>query len=72
MCLILFNCGQWFLNVLCRGRGSRALLKWFKQEVLVHDASYHVSVQLEGPEVGILSSCYKLFDSKPISFAFVK
>jgi hypothetical protein len=43
------------LYVLCRGRGSRALLKWFKQGVLVHDASYHVAVQLEGPEVGIAS-----------------
>lgn len=35
----------------CRGRGSRALLKWFRDGVLIHDASYHVAVQLEGPEV---------------------
>ncbi|KAK7852680.1 hypothetical protein CFP56_038297 [Quercus suber] len=34
--------------------GSRALLKWFKQEVLIHDASYHVPVQLEGPEDSLI------------------
>ncbi|XP_015890689.3 ribonucleases P/MRP protein subunit POP1 isoform X2 [Ziziphus jujuba] len=39
----------------CRGRGSRALLKWFRHNVLIHDASYHVAVQLEGPEDSLLS-----------------
>ncbi|KAG6653180.1 hypothetical protein CIPAW_05G057800 [Carya illinoinensis] len=38
-----------------RGRGSRAVLKWFRQGVLVHDASYHVAVQLEGPEDSLIS-----------------
>ncbi|KAG6653174.1 hypothetical protein CIPAW_05G057300 [Carya illinoinensis] len=38
-----------------RGRGSRAVLKWFRQGVLVHDASYHVAVQLEGPEDSLMS-----------------
>ncbi|XP_050369059.1 ribonucleases P/MRP protein subunit POP1 isoform X2 [Argentina anserina] len=38
-----------------RGRGSRAVLKWFKDGVLAHDASYHVAVQLEGTEECLLS-----------------
>ncbi|KAK3170398.1 hypothetical protein Dsin_000176 [Dipteronia sinensis] len=38
------------LGLQGRGRGSRAVLRWFKQGVLVHDASYHIAVQLEGPE----------------------
>lgn len=33
-----------------RGGGSRAVLRWFKQGVLLHDASYNIAVQLEGPE----------------------
>ncbi|KAG7950380.1 hypothetical protein I3843_13G109400 [Carya illinoinensis] len=43
------------LGLQGRGRGSRAVLKWFKQGVLVHDASYHVAVQLEGPEDSLMS-----------------
>lgn len=39
--------------MVCRGRGSRALLKWVKEGVVVHDASYYNTVQLEGPEAGI-------------------
>lgn len=35
-----------------RGGGSRAVLRWFKQGVLLHDASYNIAVQLEGPEAG--------------------
>ncbi|KAI3459664.1 hypothetical protein Pfo_016327 [Paulownia fortunei] len=38
-----------------RGRGSRALLKKLKHGVLVHDASYYGSVQLEGPEDTLMS-----------------
>ncbi|KAK4844269.1 hypothetical protein QYF36_018307 [Acer negundo] len=41
------------LGLQGRGRGSRAVLRWFKQGVLVHDASCHIAVQLEGPEAGI-------------------
>lgn len=36
-----------------RGRGSRDILKKSRQGVLVHDASYHIAVQLEGPKAGI-------------------
>ncbi|KAK8588080.1 hypothetical protein V6N13_087029 [Hibiscus sabdariffa] len=38
-----------------RGRGSRAVLKWFKQGVLLHDASYNIAVQLEGPEDSLVA-----------------
>ncbi|KAJ4969165.1 hypothetical protein NE237_015866 [Protea cynaroides] len=38
-----------------RGRGSRAILKGFKHEALVHDASYFSAVQLEGPEDSLLT-----------------
>ncbi|KAK2649121.1 hypothetical protein Ddye_016610 [Dipteronia dyeriana] len=41
------------LGLQGRGRGSRAVLRWFKQEVLVHDASDHIAVQLEGQEDSI-------------------
>ncbi|XP_026413202.1 ribonucleases P/MRP protein subunit POP1-like [Papaver somniferum] len=37
------------------GRGSRALLKWFKRGTVVHDASYYCPVQLEGPEDSLMS-----------------
>lgn len=38
-----------------RGKGSRAILKKFKNGVLIHDASYYNVVQLEGPEAPLLS-----------------
>ncbi|CAL1404604.1 unnamed protein product [Linum trigynum] len=38
-----------------RGKGSRAALRWFKEGAVVHDASYHSAVQLEGPEDSLLS-----------------
>ncbi|KAK3034634.1 hypothetical protein RJ639_033589 [Escallonia herrerae] len=41
------------LGLQGRGKGSRALLKWVKQEAVVHDASYSSAVQLEGSEAGI-------------------
>ncbi|KAF4363855.1 hypothetical protein F8388_000520 [Cannabis sativa] len=37
------------------GRGSRALLKWFRNGALIHDASYYVPIQLEGPEGSLMS-----------------
>ncbi|XP_048126996.1 ribonucleases P/MRP protein subunit POP1-like [Rhodamnia argentea] len=43
------------LGLQGRGRGSRALLKWYKQGVVVHDASYHFAVQLEGPQDSLSS-----------------
>ncbi|XP_057474241.1 ribonucleases P/MRP protein subunit POP1 [Actinidia eriantha] len=36
------------------GRGSRALLKRFRDGVLIHDASYYGAVQLEGPQNSLL------------------
>lgn len=53
------------LGLQGRGRGSRALLKWFKQDVLIHDASYHVSVQLEGPEDSLISVLKTLMVPSP-------
>uniref|UniRef100_A0A5B6YLK6 Uncharacterized protein n=1 Tax=Davidia involucrata TaxID=16924 RepID=A0A5B6YLK6_DAVIN len=43
------------LGLQGRGRGSRALLKWSKHGVLIHDASYWSAVQLEGPEDSLLA-----------------
>ncbi|XP_048430350.1 LOW QUALITY PROTEIN: ribonucleases P/MRP protein subunit POP1-like [Pyrus x bretschneideri] len=48
------------LGLQGRGRGSRAVLEWFRDGVLVHDAIYHVAIQLEGPEVGICFLSYEL------------
>jgi hypothetical protein len=42
--------------------------------VLVHDASYHVAVQLEGPEVGVPSSLlqdFLFYDFFPLSVHIV-
>ena len=50
------NLGNFYLK-WCRGRGSRALLKWFRHGALVHDACYHIALQLEGPEVCISFLC---------------
>lgn len=44
------------LGLQGRGRGSRAVLKWFKDGVLAHDASYNVAIQLEGTEESLLSA----------------
>ncbi|CAM8904449.1 unnamed protein product [Rhodiola kirilowii] len=43
------------LGLQGRGRGSRALLKWYNQGALVHDASYYTCVELEGLETSLLS-----------------
>ncbi|XP_039012024.1 ribonucleases P/MRP protein subunit POP1-like isoform X1 [Hibiscus syriacus] len=43
------------LGLQGRGRGSRAVLRWFKQGVLLHDASYNLAVQLEGPEDSLVA-----------------
>ncbi|GLU16742.1 hypothetical protein SLE2022_331580 [Rubroshorea leprosula] len=48
-----------------RGRGSRALLKWFKEGVLIHDASYHVAVQLEGPEDSLMAVLQMVLTPSP-------
>ncbi|KAL5724219.1 ribonuclease P [Ranunculus cassubicifolius] len=38
-----------------RGRGSRALLRRFRNGALLHDATYNTAIQLEGPEDCLLS-----------------
>nr|AAY82263.1 hypothetical protein At2g47290 [Arabidopsis thaliana] len=50
-----------------RGRGSRDVLKQSRQGVLVHDASYHIAVQLEGPEGSLLSILNMLLEPSPSS-----
>ncbi|ESQ56252.1 hypothetical protein EUTSA_v10024413mg [Eutrema salsugineum] len=50
-----------------RGRGSRNILKKSRQGVLVHDASYHIGVQLEGPEGSLLSILNLLLEPSPSS-----
>ncbi|KAJ4904511.1 ribonuclease Ps [Raphanus sativus] len=49
------------------GRGSRDILKKSRQGVLVHDASYHIAVQLEGPEGSLLSILNMLLEPSPLS-----
>lgn len=65
-----------YLNYSCRGRGSRSVLKRLKNGTVVHDASYFVPIQLDGPEVDlpfpILSfCCIVFFFPSPISLAVV-
>ena len=36
------------------------MLKRFREGVLIHDATYHVAVQLEGPEVRQIQMLYQL------------
>ncbi|KAF7804937.1 Ribonucleases P/MRP protein subunit POP1 [Senna tora] len=55
------------LGLQGRGRGSRALLKRFKQGVLVHDASYCTAVQLEGPEDSLISVLGMVLVSSPVA-----
>ncbi|KAJ3702893.1 hypothetical protein LUZ61_006598 [Rhynchospora tenuis] len=43
------------LGVQGRGRGSRAVLRLLQNGALVHDASYYLLMQLEGPQDSILS-----------------
>ncbi|KAL1226232.1 Ribonucleases P/MRP protein subunit POP1 [Cardamine amara subsp. amara] len=50
-----------------RGKGSRDVLKQSRQGVLVHDASYHIAVQLEGPEGSLLSILNMLLEPSPSS-----
>ncbi|GMH02302.1 hypothetical protein Nepgr_004141 [Nepenthes gracilis] len=52
-----------------RGRGSRALLKWYKQGAVVHDASYYSAVQLAGPEDLLLSILDMVLTPSPAAHA---
>ncbi|CAN6200730.1 unnamed protein product [Urochloa humidicola] len=38
-----------------RGRGSRSVLKWLNYGTIVHDASYFIPIELDGPEDSLLS-----------------
>ncbi|CAH2079236.1 unnamed protein product [Thlaspi arvense] len=53
------------LGLFGRGRGSRDILKKSRQGVLVHDASYHIAVQLEGPEAGLSCENAMLYHVEP-------
>ncbi|KAF9619843.1 hypothetical protein IFM89_009594 [Coptis chinensis] len=48
-----------------RGKGSRAVLKWFRNGAVLHDASYYTAVQLEGPEDALLSILRMVFVPMP-------
>eukprot|EP00850_Spirogloea_muscicola_P020737 SM000225S07016 [mRNA] locus=s225:40861:44235:- [translate_table: standard] len=39
-----------------RGRGSRALLRQARSAALLHDASYYVALQLNGPQAAVLAA----------------
>ncbi|XP_078180291.1 ribonucleases P/MRP protein subunit POP1-like [Carex rostrata] len=41
------------IGIQGRGRGSRAVLKLLQNGTLVHDASYYLPIQLEGPQASI-------------------
>ncbi|KAK6260349.1 hypothetical protein SCA6_014823 [Theobroma cacao] len=53
------------LGLQGRGRGSRAVLRWFEQGVVVHDASYNVAVQLEGPEDSLMATLQMILVPSP-------
>ncbi|KAF3336244.1 ribonucleases P/MRP protein subunit POP1 [Carex littledalei] len=43
------------LGIQGRGRGSRAVLKLLQNGTLIHDASYYLPIQLEGPQDCLVS-----------------
>ncbi|XP_021904326.1 ribonucleases P/MRP protein subunit POP1 isoform X2 [Carica papaya] len=49
------------------GLHGRAVLRWLKNGVLVHDASYYIAVQLEGPEDSIMSILGMVLVPSPMS-----
>ncbi|WCJ22338.1 Ribonucleases P/MRP protein subunit POP1 [Euphorbia peplus] len=53
------------LGLQGKGRGSRALLKWYKNGALVHDASYCTAIQLEGPQDSLTSILRTVLESPP-------
>ncbi|KAG7015159.1 Ribonucleases P/MRP protein subunit POP1 [Cucurbita argyrosperma subsp. argyrosperma] len=55
------------LGLQGRGKGSRALLKWYNDGVLIHDASYYVPVQLEGPEDSLISALGMVLEPSIVS-----
>ncbi|KAL3743797.1 hypothetical protein ACJRO7_018979 [Eucalyptus globulus] len=57
------------LGLQGRGRGSRVLLKRYKQGVVIHDASYHFAGQLEGPEDSLTSLLDRVLVPSPSAHA---
>ncbi|GAB4841787.1 hypothetical protein Ancab_022511 [Ancistrocladus abbreviatus] len=57
------------LGLQGRGRGSRAVLKWYKQGAVVHDASYYNAAQLEGPEDVLFSILCMVLTPPPLPCA---
>ncbi|XP_048232885.1 ribonucleases P/MRP protein subunit POP1 isoform X2 [Ricinus communis] len=53
------------LGLQGRGRGSRALLKWYKHGAVLHDASYYSAVQLEAPEDSLMSVLKMVLEPSP-------
>ncbi|KAK9749130.1 hypothetical protein RND81_02G104200 [Saponaria officinalis] len=51
------------------GRGSRALLKWYKQGAVVHDASFYSVVQLKGSQEALVSVLGKLLIPSPVDYS---
>ncbi|GAB2298433.1 hypothetical protein Dimus_032498 [Dionaea muscipula] len=51
------------------GRGSRALLKWYRRGAVLHDASYYSAVMLEGPEDLMLSILGMVLTPSPLAYS---
>ncbi|TKW23068.1 hypothetical protein SEVIR_4G269200v4 [Setaria viridis] len=49
-----------------RGRGSRSVLKRLKNGTIVHDASYFIPVELDGPEDSLLSILRMVLHPSPV------
>ncbi|CAN8314445.1 unnamed protein product [Cochlearia groenlandica] len=49
------------------GRGSRDILMHFREGALIHDSSYHIAVQLQGPEASLLAILNMLLEPSPSS-----
>lgn len=57
------------LGLQGRGKGSRAVLRWLKSGALVHDFSYSIPIQLEGPEESILGIMRMILRPFPSDFS---
>ena len=63
-----------YLHLRLQGRekGSRAVLRWFKQRALVHDESYNVAVQLEGSEDSLIAILQMILPIAPVVWIIVQ
>ncbi|KGN53376.1 ribonucleases P/MRP protein subunit POP1 isoform X1 [Cucumis sativus] len=57
------------LGLQGRGKGSRALLKRYNDGVLIHDASYYVPIQMEGPEESLISVLRRVLVPSILSYS---